>query len=65
MIQKTKDMPTIKNLLKCGVYENDNELSKYVCSLKRRYIDHEISWKVIKTAYPKVDNNNPVCKLCF
>ena len=30
---------------KGGVYENETELSKYVCGLKRRDIGYEISWK--------------------
>ena len=41
------------------------ELSKYICGLKRRDIDHEISWEVIKRAQPIADNNNPVCRLCL
>ena len=45
------------------MYENDTELSKYVCSLKRRNIDHETSWEVIKRAQYIADNNNPVCRL--
>ena len=48
-----------------GVYENDIELSKYVCSLKRRNIDHEISWGVIKWAHPIADGKNLLCRLCL
>ena len=32
-----------KKSFKGGVYENETELSKYICSLKCRDIDHEIS----------------------
>ena len=32
-----------KKYFKRSLYENDTELSKYVCSLKNRDIDHEIS----------------------
>ena len=31
-----------KSSFKGGVSENDTELSKYVCSLKRTNIDHDI-----------------------
>ena len=54
-----------KKSFKDGVYENDPELSKYICSLKRRDIDHEISWEVIKRAQSISDNNNSVCMLCL
>ena len=54
-----------KKSFKGGVYENDTELSKYVCGLKRRDIDHEISWEVIKRAQPIADGNSPVCRLCL
>ena len=47
------------------MYENDTELSKYVCSLKRRNIDHETSWEVIKRAHSIADGNKPVCRLCL
>ena len=46
-----------------GVYENDTELLKYVCSLKCRDIDHEISTEMIKRAQPVADGNNQVCRL--
>ena len=51
-----------KKYFKYGLYENDTEFSKYVCSLK---IDFEISWKGIKRAHPMADGNNPVCRLCM
>ena len=47
------------------MYENDTELSKYGSSLKRRNIDDEISWKVIKRTQLIADGNNPVCGLCL
>ena len=48
---------------KGSVYENDNEFSKYVCSLKRRDIDHEISLEMIKRTLPIADGNNSGCHL--
>ena len=60
-----EDMPIIKKYFKDLVYESDTELSKYIYSLKRRDIDHEISWEVIKRAQHIADNNNPVCRLCL
>ena len=47
------------------MYERDNELLKYICSLKRRDIDHEISTEVITRAQPVADGNNPVCRSCL
>ena len=54
-----------KKSFKYGSYENDTELSKYICSLKRKNIDFKIYWKVIKRAQPIADGNNPVCRLCI
>ena len=54
-----------KKSFKDGVYENETELSKYVCGLKRKNIDFKITWKVLKRAQPIADNNNPVCRLCL
>ena len=48
---------------KGGVYKNDTELSKYVCSLKRKDIHHEITTEMIKRAQSIADGNNPVCGL--
>ena len=47
------------------VYGNDTELSKYICTLKCKNTEHEISWEVIKRAQPTAVNNNPVCRLCL
>ena len=54
-----------KKSFKGGVYENETELSKYVCDLNRRNIDFKITWEVIKRAQPIADGNNPVCRLCL
>ena len=54
-----------KNFFKGSVYENETELSKYVCGLKRKNIDFNITWEVIKRAQPIADDNNPVCRLCL
>ena len=54
-----------KKSFKGGIYENDTELSKYVCGLKRSGIDYEISWEVIKRAQPIADGNSPICRLCL
>ena len=54
-----------KKSFKGGIYENDTELSKYVCGLKRRGVDYEISWEVKKRAQPKADSNSPICRLCL
>ena len=45
------------------MYEYDTEPSKYICSLKRKDIDHEISWEVIKKAQFIAYNNNLECML--
>ena len=45
-------------------YENQTELSKYVCGVKRKYIDFKLTWEVIKRAQPITNGNNPVCRLC-
>ena len=58
-------MPIIKKSIKGGIYENDTELSKYVCGLKHSSIDFEISWEVIKRAQPIADGNSPICRLCL
>ena len=47
-----------KKSFKGGVYENQTELSKYVCGLKHSGVDNEISWEVIKRAQPIVDGNS-------
>ena len=54
-----------KKSFKGGVYENETELSKYVCGLKRKNIDFKLTWEVIKRAQPIADGNNPVCRLCL
>ena len=54
-----------KKSFKYGSYENDTELSKYICSLKRKNIDFKIYWEVIKRAQPIADGNNSVCRLCI
>ena len=54
-----------KKNFKGGVYENDTELSKCVCGLKRKNIDFNLTWEVTKRAQPIVDGNNPVCRLCL
>ena len=54
-----------KKSFKGGIYENDTELSKYVCELKRNGTDFEISWEVIKRAQPIADGNSPICRLCL
>ena len=54
-----------KKSFKGGVYENETELSKYVCGLKRKNIDFKITWEVLKRAQPIADGNNPVCRLCL
>ena len=48
-----------KKSFKCGMYENDIELSKYVYSLKCKKIDFEITWELIKIAQNICDGNNP------
>ena len=53
------------NSFKGGIYENDTELSKYVCGLKCSGVDYEISWEVIKRAQPIADSNSPICRLCL
>ena len=40
------------------MYEYDTEPSKYICSLKRKDIDHEISWEVIKRTHRITDYYN-------
>ena len=54
-----------KKSFKYCIYENDTELSKYVCSLKHKKIDFKIYWEVIKRAQPIADGNNPVYRLCI
>ena len=54
-----------KKSFKGGVYENENELSKYVCDLKLKNIDFRTTWEVIKRARPIANGNNPVCRLCL
>ena len=54
-----------KKSFKGGIYENDTELSKYVCELKRNGTDFEISWEVIKRAQPIAEGNSPICRLCL
>ena len=58
-------MLIIKKYFKGGLYENETELSKYVCDLKRKNIDFRITWELIKRAQPVADGNNPVCRLCL
>ena len=50
---------------KGGVYLNETEISKYVCSLKHKSIDFTITWEVLKRAEPITDGNDPVCRLCL
>ena len=52
-----------KKSFKGGVYENQTELSKYVCGLKRKNIDLKITLDMKKRAQPVADGNNPVCRL--
>ena len=54
-----------KKSIKGSIYDNDTELSKYVCGLKHSSIDFEISWEVIKRAQPIADGNSPICRLCL
>ena len=46
-------------------YDNDTELSKYVCGLKRNGFDYEIPLEFIKRAQPIAKGNSPICRLCF
>ena len=45
------------------VNENETELLKYVCDLKRKDIDFRTTLKVIKRAQQIADGNSPVCMI--
>ena len=45
--------------------QNETELSKYVCGLKRKNKYSKITWEVLKRAQPIADDNNPICRLCL
>ena len=44
---------------------NDTEISKYICSLKRKNIDFKTTWEVIKRTQPITNGNNQVCRSCI
>ena len=52
-----------KKSFKVGVFENETELSKYVCDLKRKNIELRVTWEVIKRTQSIADGNNRVCRL--
>ena len=52
-----------KKSFKGVVYENDTEILKYICYLKRNNIVFRITWEVTKRAQPIADGSNPVCGL--
>ena len=54
-----------KKSFKGGTYENNTELSTYVGGLKRKDVDFEITWEVIKRAQSIADSNSPTCRLCL
>ena len=59
-----------KKYFYCSIYENGTEISKYICGLKRKNIDHKITWDVIKRdistlSQPIRYDNNPICHLCI
>ena len=43
--------------------KDKTELSKYVCGLKEKNIEHEISWNILKKV-TKPRNGNKMCRLC-
>ena len=57
-----------KKYFKCGICKNEIELSKFICGLKHKNLDHKITWEVwevIKRAQPIIDANNPICRPCI
>ena len=54
--QLTSRQANHKTSFKCGIYENDTELSKCICRLKWKNIDHKITWQ---------DSNNPIFCFCI